>query len=85
MVKLAYSSRLQKSSGLALEIRELEAIASDPADVETRRIWNDYIWSTALRIAGGADEVLRNQISERVLGMPGEIRADKNVPFEQLK
>ena len=85
MVKLAYASRLQKSSGIALEIRELEAVASDPADTETKRIWHDYIWSTALRIAGGADEVLRNQISERVLGMPGDIRADKDVPFEQLK
>ncbi len=85
MVKLAYASRLQKSSGLALEIRELEAIASDPADTESKRIWHDYIWSTALRIAGGADEVLRNQISERVLGMPGDIRADKDAPFEQLK
>ena len=37
-----------------------------------------------MRIAGGADEVLRNQIAERVLGMPSEIRADKNVPFDQL-
>jgi acyl-CoA dehydrogenase len=35
-------------------------------------------------VAGGADEVLRNQISERILGMPGEIRTDKNVPFDQL-
>ena len=36
-------------------------------------------------LRGGADEVLRNQISERVLGMPGEMRADKDVPFDQLK
>jgi len=85
MVKLAYASRLQTTSGLALELRELAGIAADPADTETRRIWHDYIWSTALRIAGGADEVLRNQISERVLGMPGDMRADKSVPFDQLK
>jgi acyl-CoA dehydrogenase len=85
MVKLAYASRLQKTTGLALEIRGLDALAPDPADSESRRIQHDYIWSTALRIAGGADEVLRNQISERVLGMPSEVRADKDVSFDQLK
>ena len=85
MVKLAYASRLQKTSGLALEVRGLDALAPDPADTASQRIQHDYIWSTALRIAGGADEVLRNQISERVLGMPSEVRADKDVPFDQLK
>jgi acyl-CoA dehydrogenase len=37
-----------------------------------------------MRIAGGADEILRNQIAERVLDLPGEIRADRDVPFDQL-
>lgn len=85
MMKLTYANRLQQTSALAMEIRGTEALAPDGEDTETRKIWEDYIWSTAMRIAGGADEVLRNQISERVLGMPGEMRADKNVPFDQLK
>jgi hypothetical protein len=38
-----------------------------------------------LRIAGGSDEILRNIIAERVLGMPGDIRTDKDVPFRELK
>lgn len=85
MVKLAYGVRSQKVSGLAMEIRGLDAIAPDPADGETRRVQHDYIWSTVIRIAGGSDEVLRNQIAERVLGMPGDVRADKHIPFNQLK
>jgi acyl-CoA dehydrogenase len=85
IVKLAASSRLQNSSGFAMEMRGAGGIAHDPADAESARIWHDYIWATALRVAGGADEVLRNQISERVLGMPGEIRADKDVPFDQIR
>ena len=36
------------------------------------------------RIAGGADEILRNQIAERALGMPQDIRMDKGVPFDKL-
>ena len=85
MVKLAFSQRFQKTSGLALELRGLDALAPDPSDAQSRQIQQDYIWSTVIRIAGGADEVLKNQIAERVLGMPGEVRMDKNVPFEQLK
>ena len=45
---------------------------------------HDYVWSVAIRLAGGADEVLRNQLAERVLGMPGELRIDKDVPFNTL-
>jgi len=84
IVKLAFANRYQKMAGLALEMRELAGIAHPPDDSQTAGIFYDYIWSTALRVAGGADEVLRNQISERVLGMPGDVRADKNVPFNQL-
>ncbi|MDB5448495.1 MAG: hypothetical protein JWQ97_3812, partial [Phenylobacterium sp.] len=43
-----------------------------------------YLFQQGLRIAGGADEVLRNQIAERVLGMPQEMRLDKDVPFDQI-
>jgi alkylation response protein AidB-like acyl-CoA dehydrogenase len=84
IIKLAYTARFQKLSGLAMEIRGPEAIAPHPGDRETARIQGDYIWSSAMRIAGGADEVLRNQLSERSLGMPGEVRGDKNIPFDQL-
>jgi len=38
----------------------------------------------AMRVEGGTDEILRNVIAERVLGMPGDIRVDKAVPFNQI-
>jgi acyl-CoA dehydrogenase len=85
MVKLAYASRNQHINGLGMELRGLDGIAPDPADSAMIDTQYDYIYSVVMRIAGGADEVLRNQIAERVLGMPGEIRMDKNVPFDQLK
>lgn len=84
MIKLAYATRQQQALGLAMEWRGYGAIASSGNDPETAALHYDYIWSSVMRIAGGADEVLRNQIAERVLGMPGEVRADKDIPFDQL-
>jgi acyl-CoA dehydrogenase len=40
--------------------------------------------SPSARIAGGSDEILRNIIAERVLGLPPDIRADKGMPFNQV-
>jgi acyl-CoA dehydrogenase len=85
ILKLSFASRLQRMSGASLEMRDLAGIAPDADDPLASRIMADYLWSVAMRIAGGADEVLRNQLAERVLGMPGEQRLDKDIPFNELR
>ncbi|WP_280271251.1 acyl-CoA dehydrogenase family protein [Nocardia wallacei] len=55
----------------------------DPAD--TAQVGLDYLFRAAWGLAGGSTEMARNVISERVLGMPREYAADRNVPFNQVE
>ena len=48
------------------------------------KLYNQLFLSIGMRIAGGTDEVMRNIIAERVLGLPADVRVDKDVPFNKI-
>jgi len=85
-VKLVGGLTSQRASALALELAGAEGLLDSrdlgPAWRMPQVLW---IWAPGGRIAGGTDEIQKNTIAERVLGLPGEIRTDRNVPFRELE
>ena len=83
--KLVAVGRLQDLTNQLLEIQDAYGLISESSTAMLRgAIQHDFLYAPGLRIAGGTDEILKNIIAERVLNMPGDFRADKNVPFKDL-
>ena len=85
ITKLVSAGKLQAIAGQGMDMMDMAGIVSDPDEVPMQALFQEaLLYAPALRIAGGTDEILRNIIAERVLGLPPDIRVDKELPFEQL-
>ncbi len=83
--KLVAGSMLQEIATYALDLQGAEGVLADSDQSEVAGQFQKMVLSSpSSRIAGGTDEVMRNIIAERVLGLPGDIRVDKNVPFNKI-
>jgi alkylation response protein AidB-like acyl-CoA dehydrogenase len=72
----------RKMREFALELAGPGSVAWEGGAPELQRL---VVGSFASNIAGGTDEIQRNIIGDRVLGLPREPSVDKNVPFKDLK
>jgi len=83
--KVVTALQLQDVGNTAVELLDQYGIINDPALAPLKGAFHMALMSSpGLRIAGGTDEILKNIIAERVLGLPGDIRVDKDVAFKDL-
>ncbi|MFP6583156.1 MAG: acyl-CoA dehydrogenase family protein [Candidatus Hydrogenedentota bacterium] len=85
IAKLVGASKLQDIGSFGMDLADMGGIMTDPSVMPYDAAFqNGFIYAPGFRIAGGTDEILRNIIAERVLGLPPDIRVDKEKPFSQL-
>ena len=83
--KLVNASKLQDIASFGMDLMGQGGLVIDDDLVEAYAMFQSALLSSpSARIAGGSDEILRNIIAERVLNLPGDIRVDKNVPFNKV-
>jgi alkylation response protein AidB-like acyl-CoA dehydrogenase len=91
-MKVAFAKLAQAISGFEIELHGESGLYYDDwtmrrpetVDLTGRGPGYRYLRARGNSIEGGTSEVLRNTISERILGLPGEHRVDKDVAWKDL-
>lgn len=83
LAKLFGGTTLQRRREIELELWGEAVIGWAPSEASDDTVFN-YLKGRTASVAGGTHEVLKNGIAERLLGLPRESSADKNVPFREV-
>lgn len=81
IMRLAHAETDWRVDDLALEIAGGLAVSGEGPG----RVGDNFLMRQGASLGGGSTEMSRNIISERILGMPREYAADRDVPFSQVK
>lgn len=77
--KLLLAATVKRLAGLAMEVQ-------GPYGMLDEGEWQTvFLTAPSISIRGGTDEIQRNIIGERVLGLPGEPRVDKDLSFDETR
>lgn len=91
-MKIAFARIAQAISGFEIEMQGEAGLCYDDwtmrrpetVDLTGREAGYRYLRAKGNSIEGGTSEILRNTVSERVLGLPGEHRVDKTAAWKDL-
>lgn len=90
--KLISAEMNQRIYELAMTIEGSSAMVHNPGYPMTRpeiamaetTTTGSFLRSRANTIEGGTSEIMRNILGERVLGLPGDVRVDKELPWNEI-
>ncbi len=80
--KIVAANKRQEMAAFGMDLMDMGGAMRDEDSMPMRALFQYALLdSPSGRIAAGTDEILRNIIGERVLGLPQDIRVDKGMPF----
>jgi alkylation response protein AidB-like acyl-CoA dehydrogenase len=82
--KLVASLHSAANGDLGLQIQGAGGMLAGPDAFRRGMFQQMFVGQWGMRIGGGTEQIQRNVIGERVLGLPGEPRPDKTLPFKDL-
>tara|TARA_B100000953_G_C18027820_1_gene422268 strand:+ start:1100 stop:2326 length:1227 start_codon:yes stop_codon:yes gene_type:complete len=85
ITKIVSGNKLQEIANFGMDVMDAAGIVRPDSFEEEQAMYQmGFFGAAGIRIAGGTDEILRNIISEQVLGLPQDMRADKGIPFNKI-
>jgi alkylation response protein AidB-like acyl-CoA dehydrogenase len=84
-INLFFAGHLKRTGDVVLSVLRADGLVRGKGGGTADADWT-FLFLTwpCVRIASGTDEIQRNILGERALGLPPEPRVDKHVPFRDL-
>ena len=93
MAKLAFAEENKRVYDLCMDLLGADAmlfpagypmVRPDLVGMGSTDVHKMFLRVRANSIEGGTSEVMRNILGERVLGLPGDVRTDKELPWKDV-